>query len=65
MILSKKETKVKIFQGYFYEIEEQINDFTKKYNYEIVDIKFTDTFTKACIIYTFSKARGDENDKEN
>ncbi len=62
MIILNKETKIKIFQGYFYEIEEQVNNFTKEHDYEIIDIKFNDTFTKTCIIYTFSKINEDKND---
>lgn len=65
MIILNKKTKIKIFQGYFYEIEEQVNDFTKEHDYEIIDIKFNDTFTKACVIYTLSKINEDKNDKKN
>lgn len=62
MILSNKINKIAIFQGYFYEIVEQVNDFVEKNNYEIIDIKLNDSFTKCCIVYTFSKINEDRND---
>lgn len=62
MIILNKETKIKIFQGYFYEIEEQVNDFVENNNYEIIDVKLNDSFTKCCIVYTFSKINEDNND---
>lgn len=39
MNLLNKKTKIKIFQGSFYEIEEKVNDFVEKNNYKIIDIE--------------------------
>lgn len=65
MSLLNKKTKIKIFQGSFYEIEEKVNKFVEKNNYKIIDIKLNDSFTKCCIVYTFSKTNEVKNDKEN